>query len=360
MWDSWDIPEAEVDTSSPPDEPKEETQPRMGLILLVHASEDDNGVYAIDTHGIWRWSSAGNLLSKCEFISEHGQTLGPALVAAVSLAGRKAAIALADGFICIADISTGRTLYSPFAAHAIEVEALAMSIDGKYLISAAGDGSVRIWSTDNATLIDPRRSSTQPSMGALDLGTPCVAITSTHYAHALDEVHLYAHGSGDSINLVNNEADNVCALQFADDGSTIGACYLSGRVTVWEVQGGAAIYSRDWTISPDEILSRRAVFDNSLRALAYIQSSVLDNLNHEYSVLDLYTGDVVDVNSGATSPPTCGALLGIGKGLLIGSQDGIVRIVNCDEATRYVPGPRHADSVSGPLLTFELLLILRH
>ncbi|KZV63426.1 WD40 repeat-like protein [Peniophora sp. CONT] len=353
IWDPWNDLETEAGTltDSPSDVPKRRIDPRMGPVLLVEACEDGKEVYALDTHGIWRWSSTGTLLSKFDFMSEQNQALGPARVVALSLAGQRAAISLADGFICVVNTSSGLVLHGPFHAHDDEVASLALSPDGELLISAAADGSVHLWATESATLIDPPGQSISTAMGSADLRSPCVAVTSSHYAHALDEVHLCARGSVEESDLVNNEActlpndetDMICALNFADDGSIIGACYSSGRVAVWDVHSGAVLYSRSLLIPPDSEVSH-GVFNSTLKVLAYIEpDSVMRR--HEYCVVSLETGEMVEVNCGSASAPACAAFSPNGIDLLLGSSDGVVRIVDYEGASGYINGPRHEDSV---------------
>lgn len=336
MWDPW----AEAKFGSPPYEPQQRGDSRMGPVLLVQASEDDNEVYAVDTHGVWRWSSSGNLLSRCDFISEHGNALGPARAVALSVAGRKTAISLAGGVIYVVDTSTGHVLHGPLHAHDDEVNAMAMSVDGEYFISAAADGSVQVRNIRSVTPIDPSTPPAISLMGIPDLGKPCVAVTSTHFAYASEKVHLYAHGSVDEMHLADNKADIACvhALNFADDGFTIGACYSSGQIAVWDIHGGTVLYSRAFAVFPDGDLSY-IIFDGALKAVAYI--------NHpEYCIINLHTGEVEDVNFGNSSARTCAVFSRDGRKLIVGSSDGVIRVADREGAARYIRGPSHEDSVS--------------
>ncbi|VDB88332.1 unnamed protein product [Peniophora sp. CBMAI 1063] len=344
-WTPWNLSETHVDASLQNNDEKRRLNSRMGPVLLVQANEEDDEVLVLDAYGIWRWTFEGDLRSRSDFISESEHALGPASAVALSLAGNIAAIALSDGFICLVDASTGHARHLPFSAHVAEVATLALSADGKHLISSARDGSVHVWSTDSASLIDPPNLSGLLAMGIPEEEAPAIAASSTHYVYALDSVHLYEYQATDETPLADAE-DNASALEFSYDGTKVAACSSSGRVTVWSILDRGILYSHILVDFPNDGLPYPIVFDSALEMLAYIPQRLDSHHDHhEYSISDLRTGETMMTVSGIASMPTCGAFLRSKGRIIVGSSDGVARIVDYERAIKYAAGPRHGDSV---------------
>ena len=119
------------------------------------------GVGRAGTRGVvrrWRWPSAAPLA-----------TLHPrgGSVLDVEVAGGQVAVAGADGAVRRFSLRTGRPLGPPLAGHTGSAQALALSPDGRALVSGGEDGTVRGWDLRARDPLVDAGSAAIPGVGAV-------------------------------------------------------------------------------------------------------------------------------------------------------------------------------------------------
>lgn len=142
---------------------------------------------------------------------------------ALDPSGKTLAIGRDDGSIVLWDIPRQQILGYPFKAHSHRVMSVAFSPDGSYLISAGYDGTIAIWNLEAPTTViavSPNGNLLATSQGSM------ISLWDIQGDEAATLKILSAH------------TDNVLALAFSPDGTTLASSGKDKWIRFWNVDTG--------------------------------------------------------------------------------------------------------------------------
>jgi WD40 repeat protein len=247
-------------------------------------------------------------------------TPNPVQDISVSPDGRRIVTAQFDGSLRLWDAETGQPIGSPLTGHRGVAEVVTYSTDGHRIVSGGDDKTVRVWNADTGQPIG------QPFVGHTDKVT-CLAISPNG--------HLIVSGSADrTIRMWNADTGQpigapllghdgpVGDVEFNPDGHQFASGADDKTVRLWNADTGRQIGPplighTDWvqslSYSPDGRRLVSASFDKTLR--------VWDTQTGK-PVGEPFVGHTGSVASVAYSPD--------GHQIISGGEDDVVRIWNAD------------------------------
>ncbi|MEW6746050.1 MAG: serine/threonine-protein kinase, partial [Planctomycetota bacterium] len=149
----------------------------------------------------------------------------------------------ADGYVRLFRVSTWAVARAELA-HDGGVAQVRFSADGKSLLSSGGDGRVRLW--DGPALSNPRTLWTDPEarpVPCADLAQDLVALATPR-----ETVAVLEGSSGRPVVELSGFAGAVEGLQFDPEARRI-AAWSAGKVSLWDVQSGQALWRDDAGLS---------------------------------------------------------------------------------------------------------------
>lgn len=149
---------------------------------------------------------------------------------ALSPDGRQAA-AGGDKAVSIFDVATGQLLRR-LDGHGNAIDSIALSPDGKHLLSASEDSAIKLWSTDDGALI---RTFKEPNAPAQALA---FAPDGQRFLSGSERLRLWDSGTGQLIRTLGTEDDPVYSITFSRDGRLAVSGDHVCQLLLWDVATG--------------------------------------------------------------------------------------------------------------------------
>lgn len=162
--------------------------------------------------------------------SVYGHTAGIESIA-VSFDGKKVVSASADHTIRVWDMMSGNVL-NVLEGHTWTVESVAISRDGEKIVSASGDNTVRIWDAETGKLFNTLKGHS---------GTVyCVAISpdGTRIASGSydDTIRIWEMKTGKLIRTLQAHTSTISSVTFSFDGKKLVASSFDHTIKVWDMK----------------------------------------------------------------------------------------------------------------------------
>jgi RNA polymerase sigma factor (sigma-70 family) len=222
---------------------------------------------------------------------------------------------LRDGTVRAWDLATGRELWQ-FRDHPGSIRAMALTPDGKRLVTAGNDSTLRLWDLTTRRLVHDFGGKQAEWPHGLALSADGATLASLHNNRG---VRLWDVASGKLLRHLPMEGDcTTGSLAFAPDGRTLAAsCALNGgrerAVRLWDVATGAEV-------------RRLPGHGGPLDALAFSPDgrTLLWGGQHETTLWlwEVRTGGVRRQLRGHRDQIACVAFTPDGRRLVSGSADG--------------------------------------
>ncbi len=195
--------------------------------LLALPTNDAGSIALLDP-------STGNELRRCSGGHANGVTL-----VALSPDGKTlASTGFGDSYICLWDTATGKALHSR-PGHQAAVQYLAVSPDGKRLLTGSGDRTARLW--DLTTNKEIRSFSFGiHAAGAVAFAPDGKVLACGGGAASSDNVvKLFDADSGMELRTLGKKLLAVKSLAFSPDGKRLAAAAAMDKILVWDAANGA-------------------------------------------------------------------------------------------------------------------------
>ncbi|KAK6499548.1 hypothetical protein TWF506_004177 [Arthrobotrys conoides] len=244
--------------------------------------------------------------------------------------GKTLVSASRDGSIKLWDPATGRLLQN-LEGH-VSVRAVAFSPDGKTIASGLDDKTVRLWNAGTGRLIGILEGHKDPvrRVAFLPSGTVLASVSDDK------SIILWDTESGEVLQRLDGHTKAVNGIAFSPDGSFMASASDDKTVKLWDACNdllllhtlsghGGEIYSV--VFSPDNQILASASGDKTIGLWCTATGNLLKQL----------AGHLDEVNTVAFSPD--------GKFLVSGSQDGMIILWNADSRELFQILRGHSDYV---------------
>ncbi|MFO0757869.1 MAG: AAA family ATPase [Byssovorax sp.] len=190
---------------------------------------------------------------------------------AISADGRRVLSASADKTLRLWDIQSGQLL-ATLTGHTEEVTACALSPDGKLAASAAADRTLRLWDlASRACVASLRRRSERANACTITADGLVVCAGDSDVIEVLDIA------SGRWIKRISGYAEEISARSLSPDGSLVCSSSYENRVEIWRLDTGlirALLIGHTapvnaCALSPDGKLAVTASHDGTLRVFRF-------------------------------------------------------------------------------------------
>jgi WD40 repeat protein len=237
---------------------------------------------------------------------------------AISSDGKTLVSGSEDRTIKVWDLSTGKAVHT-LTGHTGAVESVAISGDGKTLVSGSKDVTIRVWELPTGKESRPLNGHT----GAIE----SVAISgdgNTLVSGSWDGIiKVWELSTGKVVRTLPNHKDVVWSVAISDDGNTL-------------VSGSHDSTVRVWKLSTDKVMPvlndyRYPIWSGEIRSVAISQNGKTlvyggGDLNRTIQVRKLPTCKEGQALTGHTSDVTSVAISGDGNTLVSGSMDGTIKV----------------------------------
>ncbi|MCA8913054.1 MAG: hypothetical protein KDB82_15240, partial [Planctomycetes bacterium] len=214
-----------------------------------------------------------------------------------------------DGILCFVDANTGEVVKKQ-RAHDAAIVAVAVSPDGRNIVTSAVDGEFRSWSAPAFMYSEQRR------IGVVRAGTPALSPDGKLLAAGVDSnmIRVIDVASGDTVDEFTIEGNYVAGLKFTPDNRGLVASLSPGRLLIRNLADGA---------------TRRFALNDGAGGIDFDDEGhlLVVGLYYGLQVRDLATGELVRTVPKTTGFYQVSALPGGKTVLLTGSLDE-PRIVN--------------------------------
>ncbi len=148
------------------------------------------------------------------------------------------------------NIISGKEM-TPLVGHENAVEDLRSSADGKTLISASADGTIRFWDLYTGDLLKTLGDTDGSMISSIALSSDGKYLVSGHYYQEFT-VKLWNLATGKLIKIYDGHQGGVTAVDFSPNGDYIASAGADGSVKLWDVKSGNRVVARyDLPHSPD-------------------------------------------------------------------------------------------------------------
>jgi eukaryotic-like serine/threonine-protein kinase len=184
--------------------------------------------------------------------------------------GAGLAVQSVDGTIQIVEASSGRVLATWLSGRGqTGIGSIAFSNDGKLLVTASGDQSVRVWQVSTQSLLHDLQGHTGAVVNAVfDSRGSLIASASTDHT-----IRLWDAATGRHLRTFGGHSGTPCGLAFSTDGLRLASSSRDQSVKLWDVTTGLELQSlvghtdwaRDIAFSPDGQQLASAGYDGTVR-----------------------------------------------------------------------------------------------
>lgn len=151
-----------------------------------------------------------------------------------------------------------------------EINALDISLDGKYLVCSGDDGYVEVWSLENYQLVQ-RMQSSSDDVFAISLSSNNKLIASAGKENVIDVWNL---NSGEQIARLESHQDDILNLSFIDFDRKLVSSSKDKNTKIWEINKKKVLYSY---LTPSNeygnIKKSKSFDDYTISALTEVESS---------------------------------------------------------------------------------------
>jgi WD40 repeat protein len=266
-------------------------------------------------HILLRWRTLNESPALIRILSGHQ---GPVTSVAVSPDGRRIVSGSGDNTVAVWDLEAG-TLIHQLSGHQRSVSSVAVGPDGRRIVSGSWDKTVAVWDLEAGTLIH-RLSGHQDWVTSVAVSPDGRRIVSGSWDKTVAVWDLKA---GTLIHQLSGHQDKVTSVAVSPDGQLIVSGSLDRTVAVWDLEAGTLIHQLSG--HQDSVYSV-AVTPDGRRIIS-------GSVDHTVAVWDLEAGALLHqlsahrsfVNSVAVSPD--------GRRIVSGSNDNTVAVWDLEAGT---------------------------
>lgn len=137
------------------------------------------------------------------------------------------------------DVESGKPIGRPMTGHTLKVTSVAISANGKRVVSGSYDGTVRIWDTESGTQVGKRACGHTRTVSSVAISADGKIAVSGSYDRT---VRIWEAGSGTSIGrpMYGHTRRVTCVAISADGGRAVSGSF-DGTVRMWNTETGTPI-----------------------------------------------------------------------------------------------------------------------
>jgi WD40 repeat protein len=275
------------------------------------------------------WSCAGTLRQ------HRGGVTGLAL----SPDGRYLVSSSEDTTVRIWQLSTGRSLRT-LTGHSGRVYCVAVSPDGRWVASGGNDRTIRLWNLQNGRLIRTLGG----WFGGHTQGVLAIAFHPDRKrlvsGSADQTVRLWAISSGKELRTLTGYSQTVNAVAISPDGLTLVSSSLEKSLKIRQMGTGRLLRALRQEYRMTDLLF------NADGSRLFIAGS-----DHQIRVWDVAMGMAIQTYTGHETPISALTLSADGQYLVSGSEDGMVKLWSVATGQADYTIHEHSDRITGLVLS---------
>jgi WD40 repeat protein len=269
--------------------------------------------------------------------------MGGVLACAVTPDGRRVVSASDDGTLKVWDLDTGGVI-ATLGGHTDGVLACAVTPDGRHVISASVDRTLKVWNLDSGRVVATLD-------GHADWVRACaVTPDGRRVISASDDktLKMWDLDAGRVVATFNGHAAGVHACAVTPDGRRVVSASVDHTLKVWDLDAGVLVASLDG--HTDGVLACAVTPDG--------QSVVSASADGTLKVWDLTTGHVVGTFDGHTAGVRACAVTLDGRHVISASADCTLRVWDLDSGHVRAIFDGHTDGVRACAVTPDALRVI--
>src|SRR5260221_420340 len=231
----------------------------------------------------------------------------------------------------------GGPLIRTFEGHASWVHAVALTPDGRFVVSGSGDGTLRAWDLESNRSVRSFARHRGP-IRAVAITPDGRRVVSASDDHTL---RVWDLDSGRSLRTLRGHSNAVSLVRITSHGFRAISASLDGTLRVWDLQSGQLLRTLEGhagrvhavALTPDAARAVSASSDRTLR------------------VWDLENGRLLHTLAGHTDPVTAVTVLPDGRRVISGSADHTLRMWDLEKKQSVHTLVGQTDNITRMLLT---------
>jgi len=143
-----------------------------------------------------------------------------------------------DNSVLLRDIETGNIIGGPFIGHTDEINLATFSPDGRYILTASDDTSIRIWDVETGKMVKHLEGHTD-----MVFWTTFSPDGSRIVSASLDNsIRIWDAQTGGNTHVLEGRSEAVCSVLFSPDARYIVSASSDHSVCVWDATTGAQVH----------------------------------------------------------------------------------------------------------------------